>query len=382
MKISSPLVSPPEQGADFVELFFDLVFVFAITQVTRITAHHLDFLHVLKSVLIFWLIWWGWTQFTWALNAANTRHPQVRMITLAATGVAFVMAASAGRAFGNGALWFALPYIVVRTLGLAVYLRVAFLDEEQRAAVGSFAVFSLTGIAAVLVGAFASPSQRVGWWLAAIILDMVAGYIGGKKDAWALRASHFAERHGLIVIIALGESLIVAAIAVSSAERTTALAITAGLAVLVTCLLWWSYFSWIREYLEKALEGVSGSRQAQMGRDAYSIIHFPLVCGIIGIAIGFENILAHPEYLITMPVAMSLGGGVVLFVGSTAVSVLRAGRMLLVPRVIILVSIVLCSYWGNGKRPEIILGLLTMNLLVLLIIEWNICRRQFQSLHV
>ena len=95
------LVSPTEQSADFVELFFDLVFVYAITRITSLTAHHLDIAHVIQSALIFWLIWWAWTQFTWALNAANTKIAEVRMMVLIATGVAFVMASSADYAFNK-----------------------------------------------------------------------------------------------------------------------------------------------------------------------------------------------------------------------------------------------------------------------------------------
>ncbi len=107
------LVPDDEQGADFVELFFDLVFVFAITRITHLTAEHLSVSQVLQSVLIFWLIWWGWTQFTWALNAADTRNPEVRMVTLIATAVAFVMATATDQVFGPGVMWFAVSYIII-----------------------------------------------------------------------------------------------------------------------------------------------------------------------------------------------------------------------------------------------------------------------------
>ena len=110
---SKNLVSPANQSADFVELFFDLVFVYAITRITSLTAHHLDAVNVLKSLLIFWIIWWAWTQFTWALNAANTRIVEVRMIVLIATGVAFVMASSTDLAFTSQVMWFAIPYVVI-----------------------------------------------------------------------------------------------------------------------------------------------------------------------------------------------------------------------------------------------------------------------------
>ena len=122
------LHAPDEQPVTFVELFFDLVFVFAVTQITASTAHDLTWPGAARSVLLFWLIWWAWTQFTWSLNPADTLHRAVRAITLTATLVAFVMAASVPRAFADDALWFAIPYVVVRALGL--WLQVA-VDRER-----------------------------------------------------------------------------------------------------------------------------------------------------------------------------------------------------------------------------------------------------------
>jgi low temperature requirement protein LtrA len=112
------------QSVTFVELFFDLVFVFAVTQLTVLTAHDLTPDGILRSILLGWLIWWAWTQFTWTLNPADTTHPVVRIVTLAATAVALVMAASVPRAFAEDALWFAAPYVVVRVLGLGLQVRV------------------------------------------------------------------------------------------------------------------------------------------------------------------------------------------------------------------------------------------------------------------
>lgn len=168
-----PLVSPEDQGATFVELFFDLVFVFAITQVTHYAAHHLDPQGILRALVVFWLIWWGWTQFTWALNAANTDHQHVRVVTLISTGVAFAMAFSVESAFAEGsweALWFALSYIGVRTLGLGLYYKVVR-DAEQRRAVATFAGLSIAGLTGVIAGSLLALSLRQWVWLGAIALD-------------------------------------------------------------------------------------------------------------------------------------------------------------------------------------------------------------------
>src|SRR4029079_12809799 len=116
--------APGDQAVTFVELFFDLVFVFAVTQVTALTASHLSWSGVARSVLLFWLIWWAWTQFTWTLNPADTDHDFVRVLTLAATGIAFVMATSVTLAFHADVLWFVVPYIMVRLVGLALQVRI------------------------------------------------------------------------------------------------------------------------------------------------------------------------------------------------------------------------------------------------------------------
>jgi low temperature requirement protein LtrA len=132
------IVSPDDQRATFVELFFDLVFVFAVTGVTPYAALHLDALGILRAVAIFWLIWWGWTQFTWALNAANTEHAGVRATTLVATAIAAAMAVSVEGAFSaerSPSVAFAVSYLAVRVIGLGLFLRVVFHDERERSAV-------------------------------------------------------------------------------------------------------------------------------------------------------------------------------------------------------------------------------------------------------
>lgn len=332
------LASPEGQGATFVELFFDLVFVFAVTQVTHYAAEHLDVGGVLRSIIVFWLVWWAWTQFTWALNAADTDHHQVRLGTLISTGVAFVMAASVEQAFGPGAeaLWFAVPYVTVRLLGLGLYYRVAS-TPEQRSGVLFFAFASLTGLAAVIAGALAPPSLRAWLWLVAIILDLGAAGLAGRRAGWNLHAEHFAERHGLIVIIALGESLIIAGAAVAGDERTGGFVAVAATAVAATCLLWWTYYGWVKDGLEERLVCAPEGIQAPMARDAYSFWHFPLVCGIIAYAVGVEGIMAHPDEQVPLSVAIALASGVLLFVASTAGAMWRAAGTLLARRVVFVV---------------------------------------------
>jgi low temperature requirement protein LtrA len=367
------LSSPDVQGADFVELFFDLVFVYAITRITSYTAHHLDASHIPIAVLTFWLIWWGWTQFTWTLNAANTELAHVRLLVLLATGVAFVMASSVGEAFGDGVMWFAVPYVIVRTIGIALYARVTK-GKDASDRIRAFAIPSFIGLIAIMAGAFADPSIRIWLWMVAIGFVMLAGYFGGRAEGWDIKSGHFAERHGLIVIIALGESLIVAAHAVGSQERSQEILIVGGLAVLVTCLLWWSYFSWIHEHLEEHLSKKSGSKQASLARDAYSFLHFPIISGIVGVAVGFEKILGHPHDLLNIPIAVALAGGYLFFAGFTALSVWRLSGLLLIPRMVILIISIIGVAFSVGYPPYIALSIIAVSLALLNLLEWKKCR--------
>jgi low temperature requirement protein LtrA len=368
------LVIHDKQGADYVELFFDLIFVYAITRITSLTAHNLDTFQVLQSLLIFWLIWWGWTQFTWSLNAANTRIAEVRMMVLVATGVAFVMASYVDEAFGNGVMWFALPYVIIRIIGIGLVYRVTTNLEKDLPRIISFTIPSIIAWIFLIAGAIADPSQRIWWWLCATAFDMLAGYLGGRAEGQDLKPKHFAERHGLIVIIALGESLIVAASAVSSQGISQGIIFVGGLAVLITCLLWWSYFSWINEHLEEHLSRRSGRQQASLARDAYSFIHFPLICGIIGVAVGFENIIGNPNDPLNIPVAIALYGGYMFFVGFTAASVWRLSRLLLLPRIIILIASMIGVAFSVNHPPHFALGIIAISLTLITFIEWKKCR--------
>jgi low temperature requirement protein LtrA len=331
------LHAPEPQSVTFVELFFDLVFVFAVTQVTVFTAHHLTPEGVLRSILLFWLIWWAWTQFTWTLSPADTTHSLVRLITLVATATAFVMATSVPRAFEADALWFAVPYLAVRLLGLGLQVGV---DLERpgasHAGIWRWVTFSSPGLVLVLAGAIADPDIRPFLWLLAIGADLLATNIAGRAQTWDLNPAHVGERHGLFVIIALGESLIVAGTAVAAEERTADLVGVATGALVVACLLWWTYFDWLKDALEHRLAAAPPEHLGRLTRDAFSLSHFPLILGIIGFAVAIEEMVAHPDEPAEGAVVLALGVGVALFVAFSAVSFWRLHGRVLVERLALL----------------------------------------------
>jgi low temperature requirement protein LtrA len=348
---SVSIVSPDDQKVTFVELFFDLVFVYCVTQVASLIHGHFDLKTAGSALLVFWLVWWAWTQFTWALNAANTDHHRVQVVTLLATAVAFLMGVGIPGAIGDASLWFAVPYVAVRVVGLLLYYWVAWSDPAQRQAVMVFGTLSLGGLVTVLAGAIAGGTLQYWLWGLAIVLDLVAAGIGGQREGWNLHPEHFVERHGLIVIIALGEALIVAAAGLAGAAKTTAAITTAVLAVAVTCGLWWTYFRSVRTTFEHALSSRDGNARSCMARDVFSVLHFPMLCGIVAMAAATEEALAHPDDALTLGGRVFLAAGAVLFVCGTAAATWRATggtrpwRWLLAPAAGVAVALIDAVPW-------------------------------------
>jgi low temperature requirement protein LtrA len=214
---------------------------------------------------------------------------------LAATAVAFFMAVTVPLAVKSSAIWFALAYVVVRGIGLYIYLWVAWPVPEMRKAVKTFAIVSALGLCSAIAGGLIGGTWQYGLWFLTIILDLVAAGIGGKNEAWNLHPRHFSERHGLFVIIALGETLIIAASAATEEFSDTYLLIVSSLCVAITCCLWWLYFFRAKENLQLAMETKTGSEQSKFGRDVYSLLHFPIICGLIIYAYAIAEAMAHPH---------------------------------------------------------------------------------------
>jgi low temperature requirement protein LtrA len=363
------IVSPDNQNATFVELFFDLVFVFSVTQVVGLLHGELTWITVGQAILVFWLVWWAWTQFTWALNAADTTHQLVELGTLAATAVAFFMAVTLPDAFGARGLWFAIAYVLVRVIGLILYAWVASADPSQRAAVVTFAAISVGGLIAVLIGGYRGGEFQYWFWGFAIVLDVIAAAVGGQAEGWNLHPEHFSERHGLFVIIALGETLIVAAIGVTGASWTGHLAVVAVLAVAITCGLWWSYFVRMKPMLDGALEASRGAGQSMMARDVFSLVHFPMMCGVVAYAVAVEEAIAHPVDPLPLDGRLALAIGLALFAGGMAVAVWRATRRLLHPRLIITATTVIALVAVNGVAPLITLTIAFVGIAAIAILE-------------
>lgn len=261
-----------------------------------------------------------------------------------------------------------MSYVLLRVVGLLVYYWVAWGDPLQRRAVRVFGLFSAGGLAAVLAGGLVGESAQYVWWGTAIVLDLIAAGIGGQLEGWNLHPGHFVERHGLIVIIALGETLIVAASGLVAAAPTLTATATGVLAVAVTCGLWWSYFRHGRSTFEHELAAREGNARSCLARDVFSVMHFPMLCGVIAMAVATEEALAHPDLPLATELRVALGGGAVRFVCGTAVAMWRATgrapvwRAVLVPSAAVAVVAV-------GATPGVAIGILLGTFVLLAAVE-------------
>jgi low temperature requirement protein LtrA len=196
-------------------------------------------------------------------------------------------------------------------------------NPDQGQAVRSFAALSVGGLGSALLGGYLGGEAQVYLWSMTIFLDLVAAMVAADSEQWHLHPEHFAERHGLIVIIALGESLIVAAGALVASFGGEVL-LVAILAVLITCGLWWTYFPLAKPELEHALEAADERTRSNLARDAFSIAHFPMLCGVIAYAVGLEDALTHPTVPLPGGPRLAIALGLFLFVGGTAIAQWRA----------------------------------------------------------
>ncbi len=295
-----------------LELFFDLVFVLALTQCTTLIAHEPDALGVLKGMLVLAVLWWSWGGYAWLTSVVDPEEGAVRLAMFAAMAALLVAALCVPRAFGRDALLFACAYAVVRVAHILLFVLASRNDRALRHSVLGLAGSTALGVAILLGAAFAGGGARIGLWLLAVALDMGGPYLFGA-EGWRLVPGHFAERHGAVVIIAIGESIV--ALGVGAHERLDLGVVTAAvLGMLVAAALWWLYFDVVALAAERRLaRAAPGRERNELARDSYSYLHFFMVAGIALIAVGLKDTLARVERPLALVPALALLGGAALY---------------------------------------------------------------------
>ncbi len=325
-----------------LELFFDLVFVFAFTQVTYVMSHGEPPLSVLQGLIVLGLLWWSWSSFAWLGNQAHANEGLVRVSLIIAMGAVFVLSLTIPEAYHDlaGGLYaplvFAICYAVIRLVHLTTYLIAAGPDAAlRRQVLMSLLASALPSIVLLVVGAFVDEQWRVVVWAGAIIVDLLAIYITSNVGGgWRVQSvAHFTERHRLVVILALGESIVAIGVGVSLEPITIAIVIGSLLAVGLTVVLWWAYFGRIAEDAETLLEGAEGVSRAKLASDGYTYLHLPILVGVILTALGIEEVMGHlDEDHLGWLGGSALGAGAAVYLAATSAFWLRMAHRMLVPR--------------------------------------------------
>ena len=274
-----------------LELFFDLVFVLAITQCTALMAHEPTWAGVGKGLLVLGILWWTWIGYAWLTSVVDPEEGIVRLLIIAAMAALLVVSLCVPHVFGDYALLFACCITIVRVEHIALFILGSRDDPGLRSSVIGLAGSTALGCGLLIVGSFAGDWQP--WiWLLALVLDMAGPKFFGL-DGWRLVPGHYAERFGLIVLIALGESIV--AIGAGSGEHIdTGIVIGAILGVAVSASLFWLYFDVVALVAARRLSNATpGREQNGIARDSYTYLHLPMVAGIVLVALGFKKTLAH-----------------------------------------------------------------------------------------
>jgi low temperature requirement protein LtrA len=323
-----------------LELFFDLVFVLALTQCTALIAGTPTWEGILRGLLVLGVLWWAWVGYAWLTSVVDPEEGSVRLVMLASMAALLVAALCVPGVFGDDALLFACAYAVVRGAHIGLFVLASRDDEALRSSVLGLAVSTAIGVGILVIAAFTSEALQISLWGLALLLDMGGPFLFGSAG-WMLIPGHFADRHGAIIIIALGESIV--AIGAGASARVDAGVVAAAvLGVLVAGAMWWMYFDIVAIVAERRLtKATEGRERNEIARDSYSYLHLPMVAGIALIAVGLKKTLAHVgEPLGTVPAAAMLGGAATYLLAHVAFrwrNIHRLNRQRLVGAVLLFV---------------------------------------------
>ena len=364
----------PERTEDFtadpVELFFDLAFVFAFSQLVSHLVHHPDWTGVGESALLFVWLWFVWSQFTWSANAVSGNGRTVRALFLVATAASVPMAAAVTTAFDDGGPVFAIPLAVILLAALMTMRSAYEQDSAELQSTIRYSTPNLIALSVLVAGSFLDDELRVIAWLIGLAISIGATIAAGEGD-WVVRPGHFAERHGLIVIIALGEVIVAIGIPVvaslSEGEGLPSSTIWAlGAAGAFAGLLWWSYFDRPSPALEHRGGSLENRELSRYVRDVYTYAHAPIVAGVILSAAALEEITLHPKDPLPQEFRLMLLGGLVMYLGGVVVAVARAFGALAWERLAF--SVVLAGVLGIASSWDGVALLIVIDLVLVIIV--------------
>jgi low temperature requirement protein LtrA len=296
----------------FLELFFDLVFVLGFTQCTALMVHEPSWAGIVQGLLVLAMLWWAWAGYAWLTSVVDPEEGGVRIAIFAVMAALLVVALAVPEAFGDLALTFALAYGAVRIGHIALFALASRGTPDLRHSVATLSVSTATAIGLLTAASFVEGVGQEALWALAITIDFGGPALFGV-EGWRLVPAHFAERHGLIIILALGESIVVLGVG-ASAGVTAGVIVAAVLGVALSSALWWTYFDVVAVVTEQRLTRTAAGRERNaLARDSYSYLHLPMAAGIVLVAVGLESTLAHVDEPLEPVAAFALLGGVALY---------------------------------------------------------------------
>ena len=301
-----------EERVTPLELFFDLIFVLALTQCTALMSHHPSWSGLAQGLLVLGMLWWAWVGYAWLTSLIDPEEGAVRLVIFGAMAALLIVSLCVPEAFGDLALVFALAFGAVRVAHIGLFMLASPDDDALRHSVLGLAASTAIAVTLLVTASFFDGLAQGALWALALLLDMGGPYLFGSSG-WKLVPGHFAERHGLIVIIALGESIVAIGVGAAGA-LTLGIGVAAVLGVALAAALWWIYFDVVAIVSGRRLvDAEPGRVQNEMARDSYSYLHLPMIAGIVLVALGLKKTIGHFDDQLDAVPAFALLGGVALY---------------------------------------------------------------------
>jgi low temperature requirement protein LtrA len=308
-----------------LELFFDRVFVFAITQVTGFLSRDPTWGGLLRGLLLLGALWWAWAAYAWLTNTLNPEEGAVRLVVFGSIAAMLIVSLATPNAFSTDGVVFGVAYFIVRALHLALYAIAGRGDRELLRAILRLAPFAILAPTMLVVAGFLKGGPQLAVWGVALAVDYLGPAVVGHMRGWRVSPEHFVERHGLVVIIALGESIVAIGVGAAGVPLEIGVIVAALLGIAVVSAIWWSYFDWVIFIAQARLAETTGAQRATLARDLYSYLHLPMVAGIVLFALGMKTTLADVDTPLPTIPAVGLCGGLALYLLAHVALRLRIG---------------------------------------------------------
>jgi low temperature requirement protein LtrA len=364
-----------EQHATSIELFYDLVFVFAVTQVSHLLLHHLTWAGAAQAGIVLLMVWWAWNYTAWVTNELDPDSIAVRGLMISITLVTLVMAIAIPGAFGPHAVLFACSYVAIQ-VGRHVFLTFASGTPgsvERERSLHILVWFAFSGLFWIAGALVAAPARYV-LWVAALAIDYLAPMflyrVPGRPrlahDTWDVESAHFAERFQLFVIIAIGESIVVTGATTSELPLTATRVSALAVAFLASAAFWWLYFDFVARIAQRRLELTSVADRTLLARDGYTYLHVLMVAGIIVAAVGDGLVIARPTGNLPSNEVLAVVAGPALYLLAHTAFRLRLAGSISTKRLGGAIACMLLGFAGTAM-PSLLLLLLVLAVLVAVI---------------